>query len=101
MRLTERRYSFGPIEAICVERGAESLGEMAQLLRTDYRNICRGRHNGVGFWQADVLAVRLGSHPACLWPAWRDDSCACSEAEGDAREAKRLRYHANKAQTAA
>ena len=82
------RYDFAPIEALFPYKPDggqrnEPLG-MAELLGSTNTNVSRYRRKGMPVEVADRLAVRLGLHPAQLWPSWFDD------AEDELRDAERL-----------
>jgi len=51
--------------AVCV-----TTHQVAERLGIPHRSVLRYRHNGLTRDAADRLAVRLGHHPAELWPAW-------------------------------
>lgn len=44
--------------------------ELAGDLGQNLQQIYRWRRNGITTQQADQLAVRIGSHPALIWPDW-------------------------------
>lgn len=44
---------------------------VALLLGVDVRRVIRWRRTGTcGYWEADLIATRLGMHPTRLWPEW-------------------------------
>lgn len=45
-------------------------GDLAELAGTTVRAVQRWRHRGVPWSIADRAAIRLGLHPAELWPDW-------------------------------
>lgn len=55
---------------------AESNAALARMLGVGNRSVTRWQHDGLGVDTADVLAVRLGRHPAEVWPDWYETSVA-------------------------
>lgn len=43
---------------------------IASLLDVDRRRVLTWRQRGVSYFDADLIACRLGLHPASLWPNW-------------------------------
>lgn len=80
-RCLEPRLPFAPLADVIerrlvdvqTEKGywcGSSCKAEARLLDSNPRQIIRWRQYGVTWAQADVLAVRLGLHPAEVWPDW-------------------------------
>lgn len=54
---------------------------LAEIIGVKRHTIVQWRNGGRNFtyWQADQIAVRLGFHPAEIWPDWFDKSLeACA-----------------------
>ena len=49
--------------------GNPSTTDLAELIGVSPRTIIRWRHSGVPDHQADRAAIRVGLHPANIWPA--------------------------------
>lgn len=62
----QKRVPFAPIE----RRLNDNDVEMAKTLGTNRTVIARWRKTGIPIGRADSLAVRIGAHPAELWPFW-------------------------------
>lgn len=63
---------------------------MAELLGTRHTaNLYRLKRDGLSFDQAEKYAVKLGTLPELIWPAWREESAARAAAleEQDRRQA--------------
>ena len=50
--------------------GITDLGLAAQVLNIDRSQLYRWRHEGIPYFSADRLAIRLGYHPALIWEEW-------------------------------
>ena len=59
------RLPFDPLARL-----ADDTGALARLIGRPRRVVCRWKVDGVPYWSADAAAVRLGHHPANLWPEW-------------------------------
>ncbi len=44
--------------------------EVAERTGFTRRSVQRWKVTGIPWRSADVVAIRLGSHPACIWPEW-------------------------------
>lgn len=54
---------------------AASGPRVAALLGVNRRTIVRWRGGQLlNQWNADQAAIRCGTHPAVVWPAWQDDA---------------------------
>ena len=51
---------------------ADALGVSRQRI-VDWQ---RGKGNMVEWWKADWYAIRVGTHPAMVWPQWIDEALA-------------------------
>jgi transposase-like protein len=58
----------------------ENMSTLARALGVDRAQLGRWRRTGVTPSTADRLAVRLGFHPAELWPQWFDLPTGVDEA---------------------
>lgn len=56
---------------------AEALGTTRHRVN-DWR---RGKGNMVPWWKADAYAIRVGTHPAMVWPDWCERALAVSYQE--------------------
>lgn len=50
----------------------DNLSELARRSGYSLRTIQRWKANGIPWHSADELAIRLGHHPASIWPQWLD-----------------------------
>lgn len=68
---TEERLPFAPLErAVELRLEGGNLTDVAACLDVHRRQCERWRRAGVTWAQADVLAVRIGLHPAEVWHDW-------------------------------
>lgn len=65
-RGTPRPYPFAELEAAA----GGSASCLCRLLRISWATLGRLRSAGLSEEQADRFAVRLGLHPAEVWPGW-------------------------------
>jgi lambda repressor-like predicted transcriptional regulator len=49
---------------------APNLSELARRTGYTLRTIQRWRIDGIPYWSADRVAIRLGIHPALIWTDW-------------------------------
>lgn len=71
---------------------ANLVAHAALVLGVDRQYVYRWLHDGLGVYQADVVAVILGRHPVDIWPDWYELSVPSDEevaASEDLRAAKR------------
>lgn len=68
---TDERYPLADLEQLV---DADSTLTLARRLGVHVRQLYRWRHRGLTAERADVLAVRIGLHPALVWPTWVDDN---------------------------
>lgn len=47
-----------------------STAEVAEVLGVSRRQVCRWAAHGLTPYEADRLAVKVGAHPAQVWPEW-------------------------------
>lgn len=66
--LVPRPWSFEPLAA----RIGGSRNDQAARLGTTQRSVCRWLHTGLTDEQADYFAIRIGLHPALVWPGWHE-----------------------------
>jgi lambda repressor-like predicted transcriptional regulator len=59
------RFSLDP-----VLRRFGTVGEAADHLGVSVRSLYRWMKDGLSWQRADEVAVRLGVHPANIWPDW-------------------------------
>lgn len=59
-----------PVDVLEKYLGSRSAGDTADLLGVSVRSLHRWRRTGLTERQADVLAIRAGSHPGELWSDW-------------------------------
>ena len=79
MMTASARLPFGPVEEL-VRRSWRPLNPpfdqpfgtaaLADRLDVSRHTVIRWRRDGLTEQRADEAAIRLGSHPAILWPAW-------------------------------
>ena len=50
--------------------GITNVGLAAQVLNISPSELHRWRHQGIPYYTADRLAIRLGYHPALIWEEW-------------------------------
>ena len=55
-----------PLEAV----PASNLSELSRRTGYPLRTIQRWRVDGIPYWSADRVAIRLGIHPALIWTDW-------------------------------
>lgn len=89
------RYDFTPLERLIVAAVGPRLTNdnqrqsasriVADELGTTLHQVYRWRRYGVDRDQADEFAVKIGLHPAEVWPEWVDDATRVCEAEGCGR----------------
>ena len=75
-------------------RGA-LIAQTALALGIDRQCIYRWLHDGLGVYQADVIAIILGCHPVEIWPDWYELSVPTDEeieASENAEAIERQRY---------
>lgn len=76
------RYSFDALAAVARQRYLPTehtrisgdIGKVARALNMEPSGIYRWREEGLTWMTADRVAVRLGLHPAEIWPTWFDDA---------------------------
>ena len=49
---------------------ARNLSDLSRRTGYPLRTIQRWRLNGIPYWSADRVAIRLGIHPALIWTNW-------------------------------
>ncbi len=57
-----------PIAPLLELTGGASRAVLSEKLSVTSRTIQRWRQSGIPIWEADRAAIRLGTHPAILWP---------------------------------
>lgn len=60
--------------------------QAARELGIDRQMIYRWQRDGLGIYQADAIAIRLGRHPVAIWPDWYAVSCMTEAEIHKARE---------------
>ncbi len=60
-----RRVPFGPV---LDQAGHASARVIAKKLEVSSKTIQRWKKTGIPIWEAERAAIRLGTHPALLWP---------------------------------
>lgn len=91
-----KRYPFAPLETLV---GAPSAKQLADALGVHPRQVYRWRSTGVTADQADLLAVRLHSHPFEVWPEMADELLASAEQRAlEMKRARDRRYRRRKRQ---
>lgn len=81
-----RHYPFRPLERFfgdCYGQVIygkmirdDHIAAMSELTGFSRRTIHHWRKQGLTEYTADVAAVRVGAHPALIWPEWLDDGIA-------------------------
>jgi len=49
---------------------AVNISAFAELIEVNHHTVHKWRRAGVPFFEADRAAIRLGTHPALIWPEW-------------------------------
>ena len=57
-----------PLDPIIEIARVEELGELARVLKVSGKTMARIEREGLSWFQAERFALRLGRHPAEVWP---------------------------------
>lgn len=63
----QRPFDFAPVAHVLEGRSTHA---QERALHVSPKTLRRYKAEGLTVWQADRAAVRLGYHPANLWPQW-------------------------------
>ena len=65
---TRHRQSRFPLDQVT----CTNLCDLARRSGYPVRTIQRWKTTGIPYYSADKLAIKLGLHPANIWPQWTD-----------------------------
>ncbi len=91
------RYSFDELLSVVEQRyrpdnlpaNVGDIGKVASVLNMEPSNIYRWRQYGLTWFTADRIAVKMGLHPAEIWPQWFDDGDRRREASEEKARVKK------------